>query len=430
MFVGSRTSTENGNLNNLYILELFHGPTFAFKDVALQVVGNLFEYFLSRKARGPNAPKQLTVIAATSGDTGSAAIFGLRGKKGIEVFILHPQGRVSPVQEAQMTTVLDPNVHNLAVQGSFDDCQEIVKTFFGDKEFQRRLGKGNKLAAVNSINWARILSQTVYYFYAYFQVLNSAPLPSPDALPTVQFSVPTGNFGDVLAGYYAKRMGLPIHNLIIATNSNDILYRFLQTGSYTRDGVVKETLSPAMDILISSNFERLLWCAALETLPRSKRDAKTASKIIHSYMNQLKATSSFKAHPKIHKYILDNFTALRVTDSQTSDAIRRYYDSPKPYILDPHTAVGVVAAEKLTPAAPDIETVCLATAHPGKFPSAIFEALGNKVAYKDFAPKEMLELEGKEKRVIVIESGGSFEKTLELVKKEVLSLVSTQKARL
>jgi len=252
---------------NLHLLELFHGPTFAFKDVALQFLGNLFEFFLVRKNKSVQSSEtrhHLTVLGATSGDTGSAAIYGLRGKKDVSVFIMFPDGKVSPVQEAQMTTVLDPNVHCLAVQGTFDDCQDYVKAAFGDPE----MNKLHHLAAVNSINWARILAQITYYFYAYFSLLKADPNLKP-----VKFVVPTGNFGDILAGYYASRMGLPIEKLVIATNENDILHRFWQTGTYSKkpnhhptqnphngipedgskahtDGV-KETLSPAMDILVS-----------------------------------------------------------------------------------------------------------------------------------------------------------------------------------
>ncbi|KAJ3080984.1 threonine synthase [Quaeritorhiza haematococci] len=230
------------NLDNLHVLELFHGPTFAFKDVALQFVGNLFEYFLTRRNAGSNgsgkgaskpssggAPHKITVLGATSGDTGGAAIYGLRGKQNTSIFILHPKNRISPVQEAQMTSVLDPNVYNVAVEGTFDDCQEIVKHLFNDTAFRNRFN----LAAINSINWARILAQTTYYFYSYFTLLRQMGIVSKNTTPSyivltrIQYSVPTGNFGDVLAGYYALRMGLPIHRLIVGTNQNDILHRYL-----------------------------------------------------------------------------------------------------------------------------------------------------------------------------------------------------------
>ena len=246
-----------GDKENLHILELFHGPTYAFKDVALQFVGNLFEYFLERNNKDlpEDQKKKITVVGATSGDTGSAAIYGLRGKKDVSVFILYPTGRISPIQEEQMTTVPDKNVQTLSVKGTFDNCQDIVKAIFGDKEFNSR----HNVGAVNSINWARILAQITYYFYSFFQATNGKQ-------GKVKFVVPSGNFGDILAGYFAKKMGLPIEKLVIATNENDILDRFLKTGTYERSDTVAATLSPAMDILISSNFERLLWYLARENL--------------------------------------------------------------------------------------------------------------------------------------------------------------------
>merc|ERR1719321_2280529 len=229
------------SLSDFYMMELFHGPTFAFKDVALQALGNLYEYFLKRKSR------RLTVVGATSGDTGGAAIYGMRGKENVECFILFPQGRVSRIQQQQMTSVLDANVHCVGVEGTFDDCQNIVKALFGDLDFKKEYGLG----AVNSINWARIMFQITYYFHTYFKLY-------PACNGSMSFSVPTGNFGDILAGYYAKRMGLPVKHLIVATNSNDILHRFLTNGNYDKYPV-QATCSPSMDIGISSNFERYLY---------------------------------------------------------------------------------------------------------------------------------------------------------------------------
>merc|ERR1719203_1713029 len=228
-------------VGDLHIMELFHGPTFAFKDVALQALGNIYEYFLKRHKR------RLTVVGAASGDTGSAAIYGMRGKENVECFILFPKGRVSKIQQQQMTSVLDANVHCVAVEGTFDDCQDIVKDLFGDLDFKKQYGPG----AVNSINWARIMFQITYYFYTYFRLF-------PECDGTLSFSVPTGNFGDILAGYYAKRMGLPVKHLVVATNSNDILHRFFQSGTYEKHPV-QATVSPSMDIGISSNFERYLF---------------------------------------------------------------------------------------------------------------------------------------------------------------------------
>ena len=228
------------NKEHLHILELFHGPTYAFKDVALQFVGNLFEYFLERNNKGlpEDQKKKITVVGATSGDTGSAAIYGLRGKKDVSVFILYPTGRISPIQEQQMTTVADKNVQTLSVKGTFDNCQDIVKAIFGDKEFNSR----HNVGAVNSINWARILAQMTYYFYSYFKATNGVP-------GKVKFIVPSGNFGDILAGYFAKKMGLPVEKLVIATNENDILYRFLKTGVYERYDKVLLTLLPTIDVI-------------------------------------------------------------------------------------------------------------------------------------------------------------------------------------
>ncbi|CAN0119549.1 unnamed protein product, partial [Scytosiphon promiscuus] len=238
-----------------WILELFHGPTFAFKDVALQFLGNLFEYFLlRRRAKGEEAG--LTILGATSGDTGSAAIYGLRGKAHVDCFIMFPEGRVSEIQERQMTTVPDANIHCVSVEGSFDDCQDIVKAAFADKPFREEV----KLGAVNSINWARVLAQMTYYFWAHFRVseaLEAAGDPLEEGAG-LSYSVPTGNFGDVLAGYYAKRMGLPVDRLVVAAHDYHQARRFFSTGKYWREGVVP-TLAPSMDICVSSNFERYLF---------------------------------------------------------------------------------------------------------------------------------------------------------------------------
>merc|ERR1740138_713039 len=232
---------------NFWTLELFHGPTFAFKDVALQFLGNLFEYFIAKKE---GEDQRLTIMGATSGDTGSAAIYGLRGKKGLNCFIHYPKGRVSKIQEQQMTTVQDSNIHCVRVEGTFDDCQDIVKGAFMDAEFKNKV----KLGAVNSINWARVLAQMTYYFYSYFHVTNGRMFGSKK----VNFSVPTGNFGDILAGYYAKRMGLPLGKLVVGTNENDILARFFQNGEYEKFKIAP-SISPSMDICVSSNFERYLF---------------------------------------------------------------------------------------------------------------------------------------------------------------------------
>ncbi|KAG6336649.1 hypothetical protein ID866_2430 [Astraeus odoratus] len=330
-----------------HILELFHGPTYAFKDLALQLVGNLFEFFLRRRNR-QKAPgertERLTVVGATSGDTGSAAIYGLRNKANISIFILFPRGRVSEIQEAQMTTVMDANVHNVKVAGTFDDCQDIVKTLFADKEFNEK----HTLAAVNSINWARILVQIVYYFSAYFQLKKSL---GGAINPDIQFVVPTGNFGDVLAGYYAKRMMLPMHKLGIATNANDILTRFWQTGRYAKidptsgvDGV-KETLSPAMDITVSSNFERLLWYLAYQVTPvDDPRRRVTACKMVASWMAAVKKDGQMVVPDNVLRAAREDFIAAKVDDVQITETILQHFKASPSYIPDPHTAVGLHAA--------------------------------------------------------------------------------------
>ncbi|KAJ3209475.1 threonine synthase [Dinochytrium kinnereticum] len=425
-----------------HVLELFHGPTFAFKDVALQVLGNLFEYFLLRRNRLRAADEpvhSINVLGATSGDTGGAAIYGLRGKKNVNVFILHPKHRISPVQEQQMTSVLDPNVHNVALDGStFDDCQETVKVLFGDADFKKKY----KLGAINSINWARILAQTSYYFSSYLQLCRahrSGAGATPGDLPKVQYSVPTGNFGDILAGYYAVRMGLPIDHLIVATNENDILHRFWETGAYTKPSSssassnVKMTLSPAMDILVSSNFERLLWYLARGDGPTSTATydstaALTASSNIRTWMQQLRENGGFSVPSAVHELSRMTFISRRVTDVQTLDAITRYHAAEKPYVLDPHTAVGVVAAEdvlSLGGGVTDIHTVVLATASPGKFPEAVLGATGGALKYEAFAPRELVEQAGLPKRCVDIITGGDREKALKFVRKVVVETVGS-----
>ncbi|KAK6352782.1 threonine synthase [Orbilia brochopaga] len=410
---------------NLHLLELFHGPTFAFKDVALQFVGNLFEYFLERRNRGKSDGERevLTVIGATSGDTGSAAIYGLRGKKDISVFILHPKGKISPIQEAQMTSVLDANVHNLAVVGTFDNCQDIVKELFADADFNAR----HKLGAVNSINWARILAQIVYYFHSYFALRKSHPSSSPP-----RFVVPTGNFGDVLAGYFAKRMGLPIEKLVVATNENDILNRFWRSGRYeihtasaaeaeggiAADGAkahpsgVKETLSPAMDILVSSNFERLLWYLAFEKETSATDELAVrqqgASARVKEMMASLKAQQGFSVTDAMLQLAREDFESERVSDDETVETIRTIYVGVDParYILDPHSAVGVTAALRHIETAdasgsPHVHQICLSTAHPAKFSHAVDLALKEIFGYQfaDVLPVEFKDLLGAEKRV-------------------------------
>ncbi|KAH7133627.1 tryptophan synthase beta subunit-like PLP-dependent enzyme [Dactylonectria macrodidyma] len=411
--------------DNLNLLELFHGPSYSFKDCALQFLGNLFEYFLVRKNEGKEGTDRhhLTVVGATSGDTGSAAIYGLRGKKDVSVFILHPKGRVSPLQEKQMTTILDDNVHNMAVEGTFDDCQDIVKALFADPEANASL----KLGAVNSINWARILAQIVYYFHSYFALAKSSP--SFKVGDKVRAVVPTGNFGDVLAGYFATRMGLPTDKLVIATNENDILDRFWKTGRYEKkpategaevnganvhgDGA-RETLSPAMDILVSSNFERLLWFLAYEFASKAGMDdewsRKQASQEVTVWLSDLKTKGGFgPVYLDVLESARRTFESERVTDTQTIETIQKYYKDVG-YVLDPHTAVGVAAAERsIGRTGPELPHISLSTAHPAKFSAAVSKALENEAGF-DFStvlPEEFVELLTKETRVTEVENSWS-----------------------
>jgi len=327
-----------------YVLELFHGPTLAFKDFALQFLGRLLGHILEQKKQ------KVVVIGATSGDTGSAAIAGCAGRGNMDIVILHPKGRVSDVQRLQMTTINDANVHNIAVEGTFDDCQDMVKTLFNDAAFRAK----HHLTAVNSINWARILAQVVYYFYAALAL--GAPARK------ISFSVPTGNFGDIYAGYIAKRMGLPIDQLIIATNKNDILARTLATGTYGQTGV-SPSLSPSMDIQISSNFERLLF-------DLHGRDGKK----IAAMMNDFRDKKSLVLEPAAYEQLKREFASAACNDEETLATIKECFDTTGE-LLDPHTAVGLFAAER---ARSNLTSplVVLATAHPAKFPDAVKKASG------------------------------------------------------
>jgi len=331
------------------VLELFHGPTLAFKDVAMQLLARLMDRVLA--ARGA----RVTIVAATSGDTGGAAIEAFRGSKRVDAVVLFPQGRISDVQRRMMTTATEPNVHAIAVDGTFDDCQALVKAMFNDLAFRDRV----QLAAVNSINWGRIVAQLTYYFVA------AAALGSPGR--PVAFSVPTGNFGDVFAGYAAKRMGLPAERLAIATNENDILHRAWSTGMYTLSDVVATT-SPSMDIQISSNFERFLFEAA-------GRDAA----FVRAKMNGLRQSRSIGLGEAMVPY-RQAFIAERVDRAAVADCIRRVR-SESGYLLDPHSACGVVAARKTpTSQSQHIPHIALATAHPAKFPDAMEAIVGDRPA--------------------------------------------------
>ncbi|MAZ76995.1 MAG: threonine synthase [Micavibrio sp.] len=329
---------------NAWVLELFHGPTLAFKDYALQLLGRLFDHVLEERG------ERVTIVGATSGDTGSAAIEACRHCKNIDIFILHPEGRTSEVQRRQMTTIEAPNVHNIALRGTFDDCQNLVKAMFNDQKFRGDMN----LSAVNSINWARIMAQIVYYFTA--AIALGAPKRS------VSFAVPTGNFGNIYAAYAARQMGLPIKRLIIGSNRNDILTRFFETGAMKTENV-EPSLSPSMDIQISSNFERYL-CDLLD------RDTKSIDKLMKSF----KEKGSFTLGPEFLRKMRGEFDARRCDDKQTQAIMTACYKETG-YILDPHTAVGLFAGMQVRED-PSIPLVSLACAHPAKFPDAVEKAIG------------------------------------------------------
>ncbi|MCW5728350.1 threonine synthase [Parvibaculum sp.] len=349
-----------------WLLELFHGPTLAFKDVAMQILARLFDHVLAARGR------RITVVGATSGDTGSAAIEAFKGRDTTDIFILHPKGRVSEVQRRQMTTVLDANVHNIAVEGSFDDCQALVKAMFNDHRFRDEVA----LAGINSINWGRVLAQIVYYF-------TSAVALGAPARP-VAFSVPTGNFGDIFAGYAAARMGLPVARLIVATNVNDILARALETGRY-EVGTVVPTISPSMDIQVSSNFERLIHDAY-------GRDGAAVTRLMQS----LAQSGAFEIDAVRLDAIRAMFGAARADEQETRATIEATLKATGE-LVDPHTAVGLAVAAKLRGSA-EVPMVTLATAHPAKFPDAVEAATDVRPAL----PPAMADLFTREERLTVL----------------------------
>ncbi|MCX6534513.1 MAG: threonine synthase [Actinobacteria bacterium] len=327
---------------NEWLMELFHGPTLAFKDVALQLVGRLFDHLLTQRN------ERVMIVGATSGDTGSAAIDGVKSCKNVDIVILYPAGRVSDVQRRQMTTVVAPNVHTLAIDGTFDDCQDLVKAMFNDLTFREELN----LSAVNSINWARIMAQIVYYVAA-IEALGNQP---------VSFSVPTGNFGNALAGFIAREMGAPVEKLIIGSNTNDILTRFFDTQNMQTNGVVA-TLSPSMDIQVSSNFERLLF-------EMNDRDGLATAR----QMSAFRSSGELRVEAeKYAKWATPVFRAARCDDAQTLATMADVYRQSG-LLIDPHTAVGLSAARQQGPS--EVPVVTLATAHPAKFPDAVERATG------------------------------------------------------
>ncbi|RPG99239.1 MAG: threonine synthase [Candidatus Pelagibacter sp. TMED118] len=332
-----RNVVKINKINKNYLLELYHGPTLAFKDIAMQLIGNFYEYYLNRNN------KKINIIVATSGDTGAAAIDAIRGKKNINIFVLHPNKKISSVQRKLMTTTEDNNVFNLAINGNFDDCQNLVKSMFSDSSFSNTVN----MSGVNSINWARIVAQTVYYFYSYFQI----------GKRNISFSVPTGNFGDVYAGYIAKQMGLPISKFIVATNQNDILHRAISNGDY-KSNKVEETISPSMDIQVASNFERLLY----DLYNKNSEKVKNIMKSIKD--------NSFKIEKDKLKDLQNDFDSESLNETEIINTIKKFYEENN-IVIDPHTAIGVGAIEKLNLS----DVVVLSTAHPCKFPVAIEKAI-------------------------------------------------------
>ena len=363
------------NVGEIKLLELFHGPTLAFKDVAMQFIGNLYEYYLTKNN------KKINIVVATSGDTGAAAIDAIKGKSNLNIFVLHPNNRISSVQRKIMTTVEEKNVFNIAIEGNFDDCQNIVKSMFSDLEFSKSIN----MSGVNSINWARIIAQAVYYFYSYFRLDKE----------NISFSVPTGNFGDVFAGYLAKQMGLPINKLIVATNENDILHRAISKGDYVSKEV-RETLSPSMDIQLASNFERLIYYV-------NNSDSEKTAEI----MKKVKQ-NSYQIEKNNLDIIQKDFLSESCNAKETLDIIKKKYEENN-IILDPHTAVGVGAVHKLS----IHDCVVLSTAHPCKFPDAI----KNAVNKHEKLPDELQHVLNKEENFQILDN--NVGKIKEFIKKKL-----------
>lgn len=339
------------DLGDFQVLELFHGPTLSFKDVALQILGRLFEYLL--RASGGH----LNIVGATSGDTGSAAIYGVRGRDKVTIFVLYPNGGTSELQELQMTAVPDANVHCLAIDGSFDDCQSILKSTFADLAFKTR----HRLGAVNSINWARVLAQMSYYVHVCLRSNGPAV-----------FAVPTGNFGNIFAAIAVREMGVPIERFILATNENDILARFFQTGVYRR-GPVRQTISPSMDIQVASNLERFLWL-------RFGRNPERVKQFMAEF------AKSGEAAIGDDKPVDESVDAVAVDVTHTKAAMRDIHERYG-YVADPHSAVGIEAARRASKTANGARPVCIATAHPAKFPEAVIEAIGKEARYAARHPR-------------------------------------------
>ncbi len=366
-------------VGDVKLLELFHGPTLAFKDIAMQLLGNFYEYYLKK------TNKNINVIVATSGDTGAAAIDAIKGKKNMNIFVLHPHNKVSLVQRKLMSTVKEKNVFNIAIEGNFDDCQNLVKSMFADKEFSNSIN----MSGVNSINWARIIAQSVYYFYTYFQIKDDRP---------INFSVPTGNFGDVYAGYLSKKMGLPINKLIVATNQNDILHRAISSGKYEAE-VVLETNSPSMDIQIASNFERLIY-------DLNDFDDHETQKV----MSGIKEDGKYIIPEDKMKKIDRDFLSASINENEVLDIIKEVHAMHN-VVLDPHSAIGFGALKKV-----NIEgnNIVLATAHPCKFPEAIDKSIGTKPSL----PEELKYVMDEKENYDII--ANNLSKTKQYIKEKIL----------
>jgi threonine synthase len=365
-------------LGDTKVLELFHGPTLAFKDIAMQLLGNFYEYYLKKNN------KKINVVVATSGDTGAAAIDAIKGKKNMNIFVLHPHEKVSLVQRKLMSTVKEKNVFNIAIEGNFDDCQNLVKSMFADKEFSNSIN----MSGVNSINWARIIAQAVYYFYTYFQTQDKRP---------INFSVPTGNFGDVYAGYLSKKMGLPINKFIVATNSNDILHRAISNGNYEAESVY-ETNSPSMDIQIASNFERLIY-------DLNDCDDDETKKIMHGIKEKGKYIISKNKMERINK----DFLSASMTEKEILDTIKEVkvkHDT----ILDPHSAIGFGSLNKVNL---EGNNIVLATAHPCKFP----EAIDKSIEIKPDLPEELKYVMNEKENYDIISN--DLSKTQQYIKEKI-----------
>jgi threonine synthase len=365
-------------VGNIKLLELFHGPTLAFKDIAMQLLGNFYEYYLKK------TNKNINVIVATSGDTGAAAIDAIKGKKNMNIFVLHPHNKVSLVQRKLMSTVKEKNVFNIAIEGNFDDCQNLVKSMFADKEFSNLIN----MSGVNSINWARIIAQSVYYFYTYFQIKDDRP---------INFSVPTGNFGDVYAGYLSKKMGLPINKLIVATNQNDILHRAISNGKYVAETVL-ETNSPSMDIQIASNFERLIY-------DLNDFDDNETQKV----MNGIKEEGKYIISEDKMKKIERDFLSASINENEVLRIIKEVH-TKYDIVLDPHSAIGFGALKKVNI---DGNNVILATAHPCKFPEAINKSIGVKPSL----PEELKHIMHEKENYDIIEN--NLSKTKQYIKEKI-----------